>query len=107
MEVMTFAPSEALAPFVRTFTVLEAREETTRVLIPDTAIALGFRYGGAARVLDGDGGEGRVGRSGGGGMILAMFREGGAARFFGEPLHEFFGATVGLDELMVRSEIAR
>src|SRR5258707_819748 len=40
-------------------------------------------------------------------MILAMFREGGAARFFGEPLHEYFGTTVGLEELMVRSEIAR
>jgi AraC-like DNA-binding protein len=121
MQMTPFAPSALLAPFVRTFTVLEAREQTTRVLIPDTAIALGFRFGGSARLLNGEGTTAlpdaaftglrntprRIQTSAGGGMILAMFHEGGAAQFFDEPLHEFFGAIVGLEQLLLRSEIER
>jgi AraC-like DNA-binding protein len=121
MQMLTFAPTEPLAPFIRTFTILEAQEETTRVLIPDTAIALGFRFSGSARMLDGEGSAvlpnavftglrnttRQIRTSASGGMLLAMFHEGGAAQFFGEPLHEFFGTFVGLDALLSRSEIER
>lgn len=121
MQMLTFVPPAVLAPFVRNFTVIEAREETTRLLIPDTSIAVGFRYRGSAKAVDVEGAVPlpnavftglrnkvrRIRTSAGGGMILAMFHEGGAAAFFGEPLHEFFGATVGLDELLVRSEVER
>jgi AraC-like DNA-binding protein len=121
MQMLTFAPTAALAPFVRTFTVLEAPEQTTRLLIPDTAIALGFRYGGSARLLHAEGTTllpdtpftglrstaRRIQTSAGGGMILAMFNEGGATAFFDEPLHEFFGSFVALDQLLPHAEIDR
>jgi methylphosphotriester-DNA--protein-cysteine methyltransferase len=41
------------------------------------------------------------------GIVLAMFRPGAAARWFGQPLHELFGTTVGLDLLLRRSDVDR
>jgi transcriptional regulator GlxA family with amidase domain len=45
--------------------------------------------------------------SAGGGTVLATFHEAGAAPFFAEPLHELFGATVALGELVSRAEVER
>ena len=121
MRVMSFAPTQELAPFVRAFTVVEADEETTRLLIPDGGIVLGFRYRGHATLLNGGpptrlpdatlAGLHHTARqmrtSAGGGIVLATFHEAGAARFFPEPLHELFGRTAALDELVPRDEIER
>jgi AraC-like DNA-binding protein len=115
----TLAPSERLAPLVRTFTVVEASEETTRLLIPDTGIVLGFRYRGSASLLEGDSAirmpdvaltamrdtARRMCTSAGGGIILATFHEGTAAQIFAQPLHELFGATVPLEQLIPRAQI--
>lgn len=49
----------------------------------------------------------RMRTSRGGGVILAAFREGGAAPFFALPLHELFGATVPLDVLVPRADVER
>lgn len=121
MKVTTVAPSPALAPFVRTFTFVETDAAATRTLLPDTGLVLGFRYGGRAVQLD-DGAEHVVPdvpltglrfrartmfTSAGGGIVLAAFTEGGAARFFAEPLHELFGATIALDEIVPRSAVER
>jgi AraC-like DNA-binding protein len=57
MRVTRIPPSARLAPFVRTFTVVEASEDMTRVLIPDTGIVLGLRYSGSAELIDGSGNE--------------------------------------------------
>jgi len=109
-----------LAPFVRTFTVVEASEETTRLLIPATGIVLGLRYGGSATLLNGDAARmpdasvtglraeaRRMRTSAGGGAIFAMFHEGGAAPFFDLPLHELFDETVPLGDLTPADEIDR
>jgi AraC-like DNA-binding protein len=121
MRVMSFAPTERLAPFVRAFTVVEADEETTRLLIPDGGIVLGFRYRGHATLLNGGPPTllpdatlaglhhtaRRMRTSAGGGIVLATFHEAGAARFFPEPLHELFGRTAALDDLVPLAEIER
>jgi AraC-like DNA-binding protein len=119
MRVTAVQPSDRLAPFVRQFTVVEAEEETTRVLVPDAGIVVGFRYGGSASLID----NGKATRlpdatfagmrdtvrrmrtSAGGGVLLAVFHEGQAAPFFAPPLHELFGATVALDALLPRGEV--
>jgi transcriptional regulator GlxA family with amidase domain len=41
------------------------------------------------------------------GIILTIFRDTGAAHFFSEPLHEFFGTTTALEDLAPRSEVER
>ena len=119
MRVTHFAPSRALAPFVASFTIVEADAESTRLLIPDARITLGFRYGGSATEL-GHSGPTRVPdlslaglrntarrmrTSAGGGVVLAKFHEGGAAAFFRLPLHELFGSTVSLDQLAPRAHV--
>jgi AraC-like DNA-binding protein len=54
MRIATFAPTPALAPFVSDFALIEARRETTRVLVSDASITLGFRYQGSASLLSAD-----------------------------------------------------
>jgi AraC-like DNA-binding protein len=109
----TFAPSAALAPFVRSFTIVETVEEATRTLIPDTGVLLALRYSGKATQLE-DGRATvlpnatltglrntarRMHTSAGGGMVVTAFREGGAASILREPLHALFSETVELGEL--------
>jgi AraC-like DNA-binding protein len=121
MQVLTFAPSEALAPFVRVFRIVEAGEETSRLLVPEPGLVLGIRYGGFATMVQG--GQTirlsdtaltglvsvarRMFTSGGAGIVLAAFRPAGAARFFPGPLDELFDRTVGLDGFVGRPELER
>lgn len=120
MQVRRFQPGPALAPFVRCFTVVESSEEATRTLIPDGSVTLGVRYRGHATQLDAGGlrltgvtlagiqTTARVMRTApDSGIVLAMFRPGAAARWFGQPLHELFGMTVGLDLLLRRGDVER
>src|SRR5262249_52223407 len=119
--VKKIPPSPALAPFVRTFEVVETRDGMTRTLLPETGLIIGFRYSGSATLHEGASARvlpsavvtglrrsaRRMQTSPGGGMILAKFREGRAARFFGHPLHELFGESRPLDELVRPGEVAR
>jgi len=119
MRVTAVAPSTRLTPFVRQFTFVEAEEEATRVLVPDGGIVMGFRFGGSASlVADGSAQRmpdtslaglrdtaRRMRTSAGGGVVLAVFHEGGAAPFVAAPLHDLFGATVPLDALVPRAAV--
>lgn len=121
MQVTSIAPSRQLAPFVERFTVVESSEEVTRVLLPERGLVLGVRYRGAASVIDGGratrlsdamvtgilAAARRMRTHAGSGIVLAQFRTAGAARFFAPPLHELFGATVPLDDLISRAEVQR
>lgn len=115
------APHPALAPFVRGFMVVEVREETTRVRLPEVGLVLGVRDRGAADLLD-EGGASRLPAavlsgmtskarlmrtSPGGRITLALFRPGGAAAFFPQPLHELFGQSQPLVDLAPRAEVDR
>lgn len=121
MEVTTIAPSARLAPFVDRFTIVEARDEATRVLLPECGLVLGVRYAGAATWLSGERGT-RLpdltltgilaaarhmrthARSG---IVLAQFRPAGAAAFFRTSLDELSGSTIPLDALVTRADVER
>jgi AraC-like DNA-binding protein len=122
MLVTHLRPCPELAPFVRTFTVVETREQdATRSLLPDGGMALGIRFGGFARQLDEApernlpnatlagmrASARRMYTSANAGVVLAQFRTGGAAAFFAEPLHGLFGKTAPLDAFVPRSAIER
>lgn len=121
MRLSMFAPSARLARYVSVFRVVEAAEETTRVLVPDGEVTLGIRFGGAASLVE-NGGTRRLPdasfallrstarhmfTSAGGAIVLAAFHPGGASRFFRRAFHEMFGATLELDQFLARSEISR
>jgi len=121
MRMTVVAPSPALAPHVRRFTLVEADEESTRVLVPEPGVVLGFRYAGRARSIEAGASTElpdfvitglrtsarRMCTSAGGGIVIAVFHEASAAAFFSEPLHELFGASRGLDAFVHASELAR
>jgi len=121
MRMIELPPSAALAPFLRSLTIVETELAATRQPMPGTGLVLGIRYRGGAYEQDGErrtrlpdaAFTGVLGRArwihttAHSGIVLANFREGGAAEFFAEPLHELFGGTVGLDALVPRSELAR
>lgn len=116
-----YAPSARLAPYVRSFEVVEACEEMTRALFPEPGIIVGFRYAGASDLMEGaaahrvpnwviTGLRGTVRRMRtlpGSGILLVKFREMGAAAFFDVPLHELFGSALALEDLIPRAELER
>lgn len=115
------APSARLAPFIERFTIVEARDEVTRVLLPARGLTLGIRYAGAASLVVGDratriadaaitgvyGAVRQMRTHAHSGIVLAMFRATGAARMFAAPLHELFGQTLALDTLVPRADVTR
>ena len=72
MVIKQFAPSAALAPFIRGYEIIETRDAVTRTLLPDTCVIIGFRYAGSSTLLNGDARYGDTGsdraRSDNGGM---------------------------------------
>jgi AraC-like DNA-binding protein len=115
------APSPRLAPFVREFMIVEVREETTRVRLPEAGFVLGVRYRGCASLLADEGvtplppatltaigsAAQRMRTAANSAIVLAVFHPGGAAQFFSEPLHEFFGTTLSLDLLLRHTDVDR
>ncbi|WP_243303788.1 helix-turn-helix domain-containing protein [Geothrix oryzisoli] len=119
MQVHSFAPGEALAPFVRAFEIIEVGAAMEKLLVPETGLILGFRYSGSSSLVDGPARAivpdqvvtglrataRRMLTSAGSGIILAKFRAGAAGAFFDPPLQQLFGATVALEELMDPREV--
>lgn len=122
MRTTSLAPTARLAPWVRSYAVVETDDDaTTRTLVPDSGIIVGFRYRGHAvqeelalptrspdfAVVGLRATARRMYTSPNAGIIVASFRPGGASQFFSEPLHELFGKSVNLAELVPRGDIDR
>ncbi|MGK6352679.1 helix-turn-helix domain-containing protein [Parapedobacter sp. DT-150] len=122
MTFETYPPTAPLQPYIKAFHVIESHGEPleNRVL-PSTAIALAFRFGG--QVADGLGSQGAMlpaaslaglrqsarlinylPRSG---TIVALLKEGMAPALFRNPLDEIKGITLDLDGFFAASEIER
>lgn len=120
MSPVEYAPTERLRPFVRSIRVIRASATNTQAVLPEPGFVLGFRFSGpaalletgAARPLAGAGLIGvrtslrRMKTFGGSGVVVTVFRELGAAQFFDLPMHELFGAVVGLADVTARAEVA-
>jgi AraC-like DNA-binding protein len=121
VQMTVVPPGERLAPFVGAFRLVATSEEATRLLIPEPGLVLAFRYGGSASLVEGStarpvasaaitgivGAARRMRTSAGGGVLVVAFRPAGAAQFFAEPLHQLFGNTVALADLVPRRELDR
>ncbi len=119
MRVTRFAPDAALAPFVRVVEVVESDEEVVRTLVPEPGAIVAFRYAGASRLAEG--GEERavpdhavtglratarrMRTLPGSGVVVAKLTEAGAVLDL--PMHELFGATVALEDLVEAGEVER
>jgi methylphosphotriester-DNA--protein-cysteine methyltransferase len=119
--MISVAPSPWLAPYVRDFMLVDVQHETLGVRLPELGLVLGVRHRGSATLLAGatetrlpdvtiTGMRTTVRRmrtAAGGGIILARFHPGGAAQFFTQPLHQLFGATAALDDLLPHDDVIR
>jgi AraC-like DNA-binding protein len=114
-----FLPSPVLQPYVKTFLILESEHGMVNRILPDTAIVIAFRLRGQVSfsdngdtqtlpqsVISGIRESSRLVDYGAGtANLLIIFKEGGAAAFFNEPLHELGSISVSLDYLIERSKV--
>lgn len=120
MKVERYIPDVFLRPFIRSYVILESGEDRINRLLPNTSLALAFRYKGLVKqvrehvadifppaVISGLRTSVRlVNYMPDSGNIVVLFREGGAAAFFREPLHRLFEASIPLDAIIKPAEVA-
>jgi AraC-like DNA-binding protein len=121
MRSVRFIPSDLLKPFIKSYLITESAQEKTYTVLPDTGLVLGFQFSGRlsvlenskTRSLDISGLTGlldgfRVFKNTGQTRSLLVFlKEAGAPAFFKQAAHEFFGQSLALDDLILRSDIQR
>jgi AraC-like DNA-binding protein len=114
MKMERYFPANILKPFIKTFMIIESEDGMVNRTLPDTSMVMAFRYRGVvsdeiegvksrlpAAVITGIRKSSRLinywGRAA---TLLVIFKPGGAAAFFKEPLHELFGLSLSLDALI-------
>jgi AraC-like DNA-binding protein len=115
MNIERYLPADHLKPYVKAFMIIESTDGMVNKILPDTAVVMAFRYKGT--ITDGGG---LLPASAIAGLrnsprlisyqkdtaaLLVVFREGGAAAFFKQPLHELFQSSLSLDELVNCREV--
>lgn len=115
----TYLPCDILKPYVKAFTISVSAVEKTYTVLPDTGVVMGFQFRGKLSRMEGNA-ETRLAASGVTGLrdayrvfrtspdigtVLVTFKEGGAAMFFEQPIHELFRESISLDNFMLRSEL--
>ena len=121
MTIENYIPAEQLKPFIKTYKIIQSEEdELVNRVLPDTSLAVAFRYRGQINYILDDGKEVLPSSAISGlqksvrlinyfknsATIIVLFREAGAAAFFKEPLHELFGESVPLDNFIKQQKIA-
>lgn len=119
MKFITFIPSPVLKPYIKSFAISESEDEKTYRVLPDTGLVIGFQYKGKLLHIINEQ-QIELNRSGltglhdsyrifknaaNTGTVLVYFKEGGAAVFFKQPIHELFRESISLDNFMLRSEL--
>jgi AraC-like DNA-binding protein len=114
-----FLPSPILQPYIKSFLVMESEQGMVNRLLPDTSIVIAFRLRGKVAFCD-NGVVQQIPQSVISGIressrtvdyakdtanLLVIFKEGGAAAFFKEPLHELGSISVSLDYLIQQSKV--
>lgn len=120
MKTERYLPADRLKPFVKAFMLIESEQGMVNKLLPSTSIVMAFRYKGNVRYTEGVN-EGPMPTAVITGLrnsmrlvdytpetatLLVIFNEGGAAALFKESLHELFGSSATLDELMPRQAVS-
>jgi AraC-like DNA-binding protein len=114
MKMELHHPANVLKPYIKTFQFIESEYGMENRTLPDTSVVMAFRYRGAiadevlgvknklpTSLITGLRRSARlITYSGQAATLLVVFKPGGAAAFFKEPLHELFGSSLSLDALV-------
>ena len=107
-------PAQSLQPFIKEYIIIESGENRINRVLPDTSLAIAFRFKGQLNYLKDDASIRLPGIVVSGlrktprlinytantGNIIAIFKDGAAASFFKEPVHHLFENNVSLDNLI-------
>lgn len=121
MKISKYSPSLPLRPFIRSFLIIESEQGMVNRILPDSALVAAFRFKGSVSYRDYGGDTALspsvitgirtsarvVTYSRGAGVLLAIFRETGAAAFFSRPLHEIGGISVPLSDFFPGGALSR
>ncbi len=119
MKFDSYIPCDILKPYIRILAISESEMASQYKVLPGTELVIGFQYKGqlaystegkkfplASSGLTGLMDQFRVfSHDAEIGSVLVFFKEGAAASFFREPIHELFRESVSLDQFMLRSEL--
>lgn len=114
-----YLPSPVLQPYIKHFLIIEYEQGMVNRILPDTSIVIAFRLRGHVSfsengivhhfpqsVISGIRDTSRlVDYAQHSANLLVIFKEGGAAAFFTEPMHELGTISVSLDNLIHRSKV--
>jgi AraC-like DNA-binding protein len=119
LQVEHYPPFGQLKPYVKTFLIIKSDQGIDNRLLPDTSIVLAFRLKG--NVIDKSQGDSQnlpnsvitglrksprfLSYAEETACLLVIFKEGGAAAIFKEPLHELFSKSLSLNEVVPASQL--
>jgi len=120
MKTERFLPVDRLRPFIKTFMIIESEQGMVNKLLPGTSIVMAFRYKGSVNYAEGSGKTPMptavitglrnslrlVDYAQQTATLLVIFNEGGASALFKESLHELFGLSAALEELIPRRTVS-
>jgi AraC-like DNA-binding protein len=119
LKVQHYPPSGPLKSYVKTFLIVASGNGADNRLLPDTSIVLAFRLRG--NITDKSQGEVQdlpasvitglrklprfLSYAEETACLLVIFKEGGAATSFKEPLHELFSKSMSLNQIIPASQL--
>src|SRR6185312_10250871 len=119
MSFINYIPTDVLKPYVNSFAISVNEKADAYKVLPGTSIVMGFQFSGKLSYsnenkltpLSSAGITGLLdtyrifNNTENTGTILVLFSETGAAAFFKDPLHEIFGQSLSLEDLILRSQM--
>lgn len=119
MTIEDFIPTEALRPFIKTYRIIESRQELKNRVLPNTSLAIAFRFRGQNAYITNTGKSDLPDNTISGlrksarlisyaadtSTLIVLFWECGASVFFKEPLHELFENSIPLDCIVHPNEL--
>ncbi|PJZ85581.1 helix-turn-helix domain-containing protein [Leptospira harrisiae] len=114
MKIQSYFPAIVLQPFVKKYLIIEADIELENRILPNPNLVLSFQLRGKLRSFESNTMY-DLPRAGVAGMrksarkiiysknssaLLVILTEIGASAFFNEPISEFYGKTIGLENLI-------
>ena len=118
MKFEEFIPTELLRPFIRTYRIIESQDEMTNRVLPNTSLAVAFRYKGQVSYIT-DNKQESLPTSTISGLrksvrlihylndtatIIILFKEMGAKAFFKQSIYELFEKSVSLDNFITKQK---
>ncbi|MBI1769019.1 MAG: helix-turn-helix transcriptional regulator [Bacteroidetes bacterium] len=118
--ITDYLPTELLRPFIKTYKIVESHDEVVNRVLPNTSIAIAFRFKGQTNYITGNA-KNSLSTSTITGLrksvrlinylkdsstLVVLFKEIGAIAFFKEPLHELFEESVSLENFVNTRELS-